>query len=123
MRTFTCLFIPLFLVSWSASATDAPCTVTCSQGEYADAAMPKWEKVRNDVEKQWNFLLQQAGREPNPASLKDLQAAKLSWENYRESFCESVSRTYGGAWASAHSSDCRTQVGEAFLKSSSGYGW
>ncbi|GLK88516.1 hypothetical protein GCM10017655_15780 [Pseudomonas turukhanskensis] len=85
--------------------------------------MPKWEKVRNDVEKRWAFLLQQAGQEPNPTSLKDLQAARSSWENYRDSFCESVSRTYGGAWASSHEADCRTRVGEDFLKSSSGYGW
>lgn len=85
--------------------------------------MPKWTRVKNAVEKQWAFLLEQAGQEVDPASLKDMQAAKTSWESYRDSFCESVSRTYGGAWASSQQSDCRTQVGEDFLNSAKGYGW
>lgn len=123
MRLRNSLALPFLLITLSVSATDAPCTETCSQGEYAENAMPKWTKVRSDVEKTWALLLEQAGRERNPSSLKDMQAAKVSWESYRDSFCKSVSRTYGGAWISTHESDCRAQVGEDFLKSASGYGW
>lgn len=71
-------------------------------------------------------LVKEAEQEPGrdgKGALKNLKEAKLHWEEFRRTFCLSMSETYGGEWESANESDCRERLTKSFTEDMSQYGY
>ncbi len=71
-------------------------------------------------------LLKEAEQEPSPGgkeALKNLKEAKVRWEEFRRTFCLSMSETYGGQWKSANESDCRERLTRSFTADMDRYGY
>lgn len=71
-------------------------------------------------------LLKEAEQKPGAEgqeALRNLKEAKVHWEEFRRTFCRSMSETYGGEWESANESDCRERLTESFTSDMSHYGY
>jgi uncharacterized protein YecT (DUF1311 family) len=94
-----------------------------AQAEYAEKAYESWQQQNELMNKSYSRLLSEAEAEPNKNSAQQLKQAKEKWEEFRELLCESVSTTYGGAWASIHKSECRVKLASQLQNTTDGYGW
>ena len=108
----------IFLVSGSAFAL--------SQAEYAEARLERWKATEHAMNIKFAQLVKEAEQEPGrdgKGALKNLKEAKLHWEEFRRTFCLSMSETYGGEWESANESDCRERLTRSFIEDMSQYGY
>jgi ABC-type cobalamin transport system ATPase subunit len=81
-----------------------------SQAEYAEKAHASWQQQNKLMEESYSRLLSEAEAEPNKEPAQQLKQAKEQWEEFRNSFCKSVSQTYGGQWQSVRESECRVNL-------------
>lgn len=111
--------IPLLLVATlPLYSTAEPAMV-----EYANESYPAWKKSNEDMDKRYKQLMKEAEQEPKKDSASRLASAKDHWERFRADFCRSMSDTYGGAWSSAHESECRVKLANQFKNIMDDYGW
>lgn len=94
-----------------------------SQAEYAETAHSSWQQQNKRMEESYSRLLSEAEAEPNKESAQQLKIAKAQWEEFRNSFCKSVSKTYGGQWQSVHESECRVKLSNQLRETTDSYGW
>lgn len=94
-----------------------------SQAEYAETARSSWQQQNRRMEESYSRLLSEAEAEPNKESAQQLRTAKAQWEEFRNSFCSSVSKTYGGQWQSVHESECRVKLTNQLRETTDSYGW
>jgi uncharacterized protein YecT (DUF1311 family) len=94
-----------------------------ARGEYVKNASESWRQQDELMEKSYNRLLSETEAEPNKNSVQQLKQAKEKWEEFRDLYCESVSTTYGGAWASVHNSECRAKLAKQLQNITDDYGW
>ncbi|MDR0664351.1 MAG: lysozyme inhibitor LprI family protein [Helicobacteraceae bacterium] len=95
-----------------------------SRMEYVEKARESWRQQNELMEKSYNRLLSETEAEPDKESVQQLKQAKESWEEFRRLFCKSVSKTYGGAWAGVHESECRANLAKQLqITIDDNYGW
>ena len=97
-----------------------------SQAEYAESSIERWGKDEHTMSARFAQLLKEAEQEPGQdgtEALKNLQEAKVHWEEFRRTFCLSMSETYGGEWESANESDCRNRLAKSFTEDMNQYGY
>ena len=94
-----------------------------SQAEYAEKALPLWKQQNQQMENSYTRLLSEAEAEPNKLPAQQLIQAKEKWEEFRNSFCKSISTTYGGAWGAVHESECRVKLANQLKSTTDSYGW
>ena len=97
-----------------------------SQVQYAEKSVERWKNNESAMNGKYSQLLKEAEQEPGHSgeeALKNLKEAKKHWEDFRRSFCLSMSETYGGEWESANESDCRNRLAQSFTADMSKYGW
>lgn len=97
-----------------------------SQAEYADSSFDRWTKNEHALNTRFAQLQKEAEQEPGldgKEALKNLVEAKVHWEEFRRTFCLSMSETYGGEWESANESDCRDRLAKSFTADMSQYGY
>jgi hypothetical protein len=117
-RTEKLIAVLIFLVSGSAFAL--------SQAEYAENSLERWKENEHTMSVKFSQLVKEAEQEPGPdgkEALKNLKEAKMHWEEFRRTFCLSMSETYGGEWESANESDCRERLTKSFTADMSHYGY
>ena len=94
-----------------------------SQAEYAEKALPSWKQQNQKMENSYARLLSEAEAEQNKLPAQQLIQAKEKWEEFRNSFCKSISTTYGGTWGAVHESECRVKLANQFQSTIDSYGW
>lgn len=94
-----------------------------SQAEYAEKARSSWQQQNKLMEESYSRLLAEAEAEQNKEPAQQLRIAKDQWEEFRNSFCRSVSKTYGGQWQSVHESECRIKLTNQLRETMDSYGW
>ncbi len=94
-----------------------------SQAEYAETARSSWQQQSKRMEESYSRLLSEAEAETNNEPVEQLRIAKTEWEEFRNSFCRSVSKTYGGQWQSVHESECRVKLANQLRETTESYGW
>ncbi|WP_083432035.1 lysozyme inhibitor LprI family protein [Atopomonas hussainii] len=108
----------LFLTSGSVLAL--------SQAEYAENSLERWKENEHAMSVKFSQLVKEAEQEPGQdgkEALSNLKAAKAHWEEFRRTFCLSMSETYGGEWESANESDCRDRLTKSFTGDMNHYGY
>ncbi|WP_430695642.1 lysozyme inhibitor LprI family protein [Pseudomonas peli] len=117
-RTEKVIGVLIFLASGSAFAL--------SQTEYAENSLERWKENEHAMSVKFSQLLKEAEQEPSPdgkEALKNLKEAKVHWEEFRRTFCLSMSETYGGEWESASESGCRERLTKSFTADMNYYGY
>jgi hypothetical protein len=97
-----------------------------SQAEYAENSLERWKENEHTMSVKFSQLLKEAEQEPGQdgkEALKNLKEAKAHWEEFRRTFCLSMSETYGGEWESANESDCRERLTKSFTSDMNHYGY
>ncbi len=97
-----------------------------SQAEYAENSLGRWKENEHTMSVKFSQLLKEAEQEPGQdgkEALKNLKKAKMHWEEFRRTFCLSMSETYGGVWESANESDCRERLTKSFTSDMNNYGY
>lgn len=97
-----------------------------SQAEYAEKSLERWQESEHAMSARFSQLLKEAEQEPGPdgeEALKHLKEAKSHWEEFRRTFCLSMSETYGGAWESVNESECRERLTKSFTSDMKNYGY